>query len=140
MARLTGLRSSLIRVVLQSNKKTSLSLTLTARARACEYQAWRGGRHFLEAVCLPLLNLSIKLVCVFRHSRQFPAKKLLCHFDSDSEFQVTIPLPRPSLATSMIQVSVKIYTSGILYPWYMAVPGGMYWYEPVLSIWKVALF
>jgi hypothetical protein len=46
-----------------------LSLTLTARARACEHQAWRGGRHFHgEADCLPLLSLSIKLVCVKHHS------------------------------------------------------------------------
>ncbi len=27
-----------------------------------------------------------------------------------------------------------ILTSGILYPWYMAVQGGMYWYEPVRTL------
>ncbi len=44
-----------------------MSLTLTACERACEHQAWRGGHHFLEADCLPLLSWSIKLVCVFVH-------------------------------------------------------------------------
>jgi hypothetical protein len=57
-------------------------LTLTARARACEHQAWRGGRHFLEADCLPLLSSSIKLVCEIlelKHSAQRKGHFALCN-------------------------------------------------------------
>ncbi len=45
-------------------KQKDILVTNTSRARAREHPAWRGRRHFLEADCLPLLSLSIKLVCV----------------------------------------------------------------------------
>ncbi len=39
----------------------------------------------------------------------------------------------------MVQKCIMMYTSGILYTWYMAVQGSLYWYIPVrtlLATWR----